>query len=1022
MNANHPNLNTPLLESGKSKPQSFLKSVAQAYASRYDEMSEFCFLFPNKRSGTFFLKHLSESLDDKPMLAPEVLGVEEFVTRIADREPASRIDMLFRLYNIYCNLAGKSGALASESDLLDFDRFAPWGETVLGDFDEVERYDVDAAEIFKNVRDYREISSNFLTDEQRAVIERYFGYSPASADVAGFWKCVNEPEEGSPLKEKFVELWKLLPELYSALLDDLESDGLCMPGSAFRIALRRMEAGHNATMPWKRIVVVGFNMLSATESKLFGELQKLTADDDEPYAEFFWDATGPVLNAESGIAAATMKRNRRNFPEPEWAREYMQHSDVSEMPPRINVAASPSNATQVKIAAEIVKDWIQEIGQDAIRDARAAVVIPDENLLMPLLHSLPRELESVNLTMGYSMRYTSIASFIYHLRRLQMRRRKSGTDVAYYHADLKLFLAHPLLHVVAGSEAVNELNGYVSQHHKITVTLEEIRNYSEKIAEMLRPISREASVKDTIAYIDHVLLMLDVALSDGVDMPAINSKMERSQIFLYRTALSRLESSVHRHGISMNFISVFHLVDKLLAGEKITFEGEPLEGLQVMGLLETRALDFDHVIVLSMNDKIMPRRSRKRTFIPDALRRGYGLPTMMAGEEQYAYYFYRLMSRASDVNLIYDARAGEGMRSGGKSRFLLQLDMLHARGLTDLKSYSFTLNPSLSTPRDVEKTPVVMARLEEYLKVENGRNLSASALMNYCQCQVKFYYRNVLGINDDSEPSDYIDAITQGNIVHEVMQRIYVPGKLQRKYLKDKIVITSECIEGLLEDAEHLDRLVRMAVNHQHFHKKDWNDDSPLPATASIVADRLRRQVEDVLRHDLALAPFELAGVEVKGNVQWSAGNSRKVNMSYSFDRVDVVDGHFRVVDYKTGSSHVEAAEFENVFNGDSKAKYIIQLMLYAHLLEERVREEENRETGDIGMAIYDVNSISKDGEVLPKIAKKHVTGHKQISEAFIAEMERIIEDIFDAEKPFRVAENEDACTYCSLRQLCGKE
>lgn len=1005
----------------------FLESVAAAYASRYDEMSDICFLFPNKRAGTFFLKALAGSLGDRPMLAPEVIDVSEFMVRVSGREVATRIDVIFRLYKVYRGLLGRTDSLRSAEDLLDFDRFAPWAETLAADFSEVEKYDADAQALFRNVRDYREIQSNFLTEEQCDVIERYFGYRPASDSVERFWNSVGPEEERTELKRKFVELWRLLPELYEGLLENLESDGLALSGTTFRLSMRRVGDEGRAVLPWRRVVAVGFNMLSTSEARLFALMRDMKGDDGEAYAEFFWDATGPVLASGDSRAVspavAAMRRNMRNFPMPVWAAGYIALSDVDTMPDRVETAASPSNVAQVKIASMRVEEWLEEIGPEKIADARAAVVIPDENLLLPLIHSLPPGLESVNLTMGYSMRYTAVASFVYHLKRLQSRQRRAGGQTGFYHEDFRLFMSHPLTQAVIGSDAANTINSEVSGLHLHVVTPEWIRTRSESVSEMLRPLARDTSVAATVEYITRVLDMVDDALAtDSAMIHVVNSRIERMQISLYQQALGRLLASVESHGIEMRFTTVFHLADRLLAGEKVTFEGEPLEGLQVMGLLETRALDFDHLVILSMNDKIMPRRARARTFVPDTLRRGYGMPSGNQSEELYAYYFYRLISRARDVTLVYDARAGEGMRSGGKSRFLMQLSMLHAVGSVREKTYSFRLESTLPEPQAVLKTPSVMARLDEFRRVENGRNLSASALMNYCRCQVMFYYKNVVGIKDDPEASDYIDSITQGNIVHDAMLSLYFPRELQKKYLTERILLDSEALLAILSDHDRIARAVRRAVNKNHYRLGPEELDRPLTGASAMVAERLVLMVANAVRCDLASAPVELIGGEITGLTRWKVGNAPEVNVRYALDRVDVVGGRMRIVDYKTGSAHVEARDMDDVFNGAYEAKYMLQLLLYAHILEQEMPESDRPLGADIGISIFDVNRRPVDVECVPVVARRQITSHSLVSDEFVKGMERIITDIFDESVPFEPTADEKNCAYCRYRYLCGRE
>lgn len=1001
---------------------SFLGAVARAYISRYDRLSDICFVFPNKRSRSFFLKNLTENIGDKVMLAPVVLDISEFMDSISGLEEASRIDLLFRLYNVYCNLSGLSDNLETEKELLNFDRFSSWGEVILGDLDEVEQYCVDAGKLFTNVRDYRNIASNFLNEDQIEIIERYFGYRPLVENAEGFWKSVYDVGELSKLKEKFIELWRLLPELYEGLIENLKKDGLAMPGTSYREAAAKIMAHGRDILPWKKVVMVGFNMLSTSETQVFEALRDMKTPDGEPYAEFFWDATGPVLGPDSksgNRAAAAMRRYRESFPMPEWARDFIRLSNVDSMPD-ITISAAPSNVAQTKIASLIVDGWVSGEDPKSFRDADAAIVVPDENLLLPLLHSLPERLDNVNLTMGYSMRFTAVASFMYHLKRLQIRRRKTGGEIGYYHEDLRMFLAHPLVHAMIGSETANDINTEMNAKHLRVVTPAMLGKFSTELESVLQPVPSDFTAVQTIGYLDDVLASLDRALRRGNEGNTLNSKMELTQVATYRGALVTLLNSVVRHGISMGYMNVFHLVDRLVAGEKVNFEGKPLVGLQVMGLLETRAIDFDHVIVLSMNDKIMPRSSRRRTFIPDALRRAYGLPTSSKSEELYSYYFYRLLSRARDVSLIYDARAGEGMRSGGKSRFLMQLEMLYARGRVKKENFTFSLGTSDPSPEGVEKTPEVKERLSLYFK-ENGKKLSASALMDYGTCQVKFYYKNVVGIKDDYPVADYIDPIALGDIVHDAMLELYFPEGKRNIYLEggERITLTPEYLRMMLDDPDMIASAVRHSVNRKHFGAEGPGLEKPLTGTVAMVAERIENLVRSAVEHDMGLAPFELVGGEVKGRQKWKIGNAPEVTFSYAFDRVDRVDGKLRIVDYKTGASGLDAGnDFENIFNGSKEAKYALQMLLYSHLLDLHYKGT----AGDVEMHIYDLNTLGAEGSKVPRLEKKEILSQKDISTRFVERLEKMISEIFDDTTPFVPAEDTDKCKYCAYQALCGRK
>ena len=1033
----------------------FLEAVAQACLSHYDDMSQYCFLFPNKRSTSFFLKSMAENLGDRVLLAPDVMDVAEFMSTISGRRPATRLDSLFRLYKIYADLISTDSS-AGKSLTADFDHFAPWGEILVHDFSEIDQFDVSAADLFRNVRDFRDIEANYLTDEQKEVIERYFGYYPQVDDVKSFWRHTRQGEE-SEVKRRFIELWELLPELYTGLKEDLEKDSLALQGTIFREAQERIEAEGMTALPWKHVVVVGFNMLSTTEARIFELLKGMTDEEGMPMADFFWDATGPILSPDSEVsnpATISLQRNIRHFPMPEWGREFIEQSGVSEMPESMTIAASPSNVAQTKIAALTIREWMDKVDHQVIDAANVAVVVPDESLLMPLLYSLPEELESVNLTMGYSMRYTSVASFIYHLRRLHARRRKlKGGRFGYYFDDLSVLITHPLVQSVIGSDAANRINSNIAERHLRFVTNDEIREYNEQLSTLFGPLPEMASVDEVAGYIDNALTLIYDSLGrSNADLAVVNANIERLQIERYRMALNRLRQCVHQYQVPIHPDNVFYMIDRLLAGEKINFEGEPLKGLQIMGLLETRALDFKHLIILSMNDKVMPRASSRRTFIPETLRRGYGLPLSSRAEELYAYYFYRLISRAEDVTLIYDARVGDGMRSGGKSRFLLQLDLLYARGHSLHKNYVFNTSHRNLNSDDVVKNENVMKRLERFKEKGSGANLSASALMDYCSCPMKFYYKDVVGLSDETPVSSEIDSITQGNIVHRTMLNLYIPEEKRNKYLKstERVVLKESDFESMLNDPNMISDELRRSVNIEHFRLSGKDINRPLSGKTKMVADRLCRQVQEVVRYDMAHSPVELVGCEIKGITRWKVevpeGEESyvdEVNLRYALDRVDIVDGVIRVVDYKTGNADVEAGRgLVDVFNGSGKSKYLLQLLIYAHLLEGLMQKNgESVVDRDISMKIYDVHTIAADGPITPTIGNKKITGFREKSVAvntkdesgdpgseslydgFRQRLNMIINEIFNPDIPFKARpDEENACRYCHLSDLCGRE
>ncbi len=1001
----------------------FLDAVAKGYVERYDDLSEFCFVFPNKRSGTFFLRSLSRFIDGRPLLGPEIITITDFVEAVSQRDTASRIDLLFRLFNIYRKLNNKSDK-DSVSEILDFDAFRGWGEIVLSDFSEVDQYMVDPDAVFKNVKDYKDIASNFLSDEQIKILERYFGFTPNRKDVHRFWRNLDPKNSESKIKTRFLQLWELLAPLYHALDESLAKQGLATSGGTYRIALNRLREEGESVLRWKKVVMVGFNALSTSEALIFEELRKLFRD-GEPYVDFYWDFTGPVLNSELSDASVFLRLNRKNFPSPDWTKKYMEECETTAMPHMIDIIASPSNSAQTKIGGELVKNLLDSVGKADFESAKVAVVLPDENLLMPLLHALPENIDKINLTMGYSLKLTSTATFMHHLRRLHLRtRRNISGDTLFYGDDVRLILSHPFSHYLVGSDNIAHLNGYLDKGHKITVSYSELRKEGGEALEFLNIKDFSDDTEGVIAYLDNLLVCVDAALSAG-NYGIVKSKIDHLHIARYRDGLRSLKYSAEEHNIKLGFAGVFYMADRILSGEKIPFEGKPLEGLQVMGLLETRVLDFEHLIVLSMNDRIMPRKSRHATFIPEALRHGYGLPSANYQERLFAYYFSRMISRAKSVSLVYDARCGEGMRSGGESRYIMQLRYLFAKDRLHERKYRFLLSNSRQTARPVKKTPDIMTRIYEFAREGSGFNLSASALKKYGECQVKFYYEVIAGLKTDVESTVFMDAITQGKIVHEAMLHLYFPKSERGIFLENRLRITDGFIDGLLENPSKVKEAVRKAVYREFYRFREGSEpEYDLSGSVGMTAYHLEQQVMDILRYDRTLAPFELAGGEMEGLYMYEYAPGKRVNMKYAIDRLDVIasgtlNEQWRIVDYKTGDSDVEAKEFEDIFNGNYKAKNLFQLMLYANLMNLDLGKDEN-----IRVVIYQVESLLKTGESFPTIGEKGdvLTGHKMINGEFIDRLDTMLTDIFDPDKMFEPTDNSGNCTYCKLKQLCGKE
>ncbi|MDE7096332.1 MAG: PD-(D/E)XK nuclease family protein, partial [Muribaculaceae bacterium] len=546
--------------------------------------------------------------------------------------------------------------------------------------------------------------------------------------------------------------------------------------------------------------------------------------------------------------------------------------------------------------------------------------LPDEGVLSPMLNSMPDCVEDVNLTMGDPLRLSGVSTFVTLLRRLQGSRRKSGGALGYYFKDFEALLSHPFSQSLFGGD-VTAVKDWIKRHHHVVIDPNDLRHVSPPMSVLLAPLSDDASPGMVVAWLDNIL----AAVADSVaisDVKLLKSKVDLANIDYYRASVRQLLDVAEEYGISMQWDTFLTLTDRMVSAETVNFEGKPLKGLQVMGLLETRALDFERIVIPSLNERILPARRRARTFISDSLRKAYGLPPVNYSESLFAYYFFRMIARAREVVLLYDSRSSEGARSGDVSRYVLQLQYLYARGKMKFESRAFDISKSDLHPYPIMKPPDIMDLLSAFTdKGPDGRNLSATALTRYTDCQIRFYFEHLLRIRTDEESVDYIDAITQGNILHFVMQNIYLPEEKQGHFLASPEVIDAELIQVKKGNIKEIDRLIRVGINKLHFHRRDDLLDTPLRGSVSFVAKVLHGQILKILDFDLDQSPFLLYGVEIDGNVSLDMPKGNPVNMRFAIDRLDKVKviedneikERMRVVDYKTGSVHLEAQSKDTV-------------------------------------------------------------------------------------------------------------
>ncbi len=974
----------------------FLYQVAREYVEREaDALLDYCFVFPNKRSAVFFSHYMREVIGDRPVIMPEITTIAGFTSSFSRAVPATRLEQLFVLYDCYRKLS---------QDIPDFDRFLFWGEMLISDFNDVDRYLVDPAALFINVKRLKEINANYLTEEQLDIIRAYWGQDVEQYDPEKFWTHISN--KSSDLQDKFLKLWEILLPLYNDYRAELSRRSLASEGMMLRNAVEAVKNPEPGQLPFRRYIFVGFNVLSAAEVKIFERLKA------RGKADFYWDFNSPAFDMPASKGARFMRRNIESFPS-----LYSIDTEKITRLPEITVTCVPSKVGMVKETADILRRWVKEGVIKPSQDTRdTAIVLPEEDLFIPMIHSVPAEITDLNVTMGFPLKLTPMASLLNAITAMQMRAADSRSEKVFFHEDVKAILSHPLLQS-GDMEACNTLLSALKTEKMYTIPASFLTaNLPEDMAVIFRAVDDMKNVDEVYAYTRGVVdYLLSRTFSEGKA-----GKIERFFLESFSDALEELHSSIHEWKITMREATFFHILRRALASAAVNFTGEPLKGLQMMGVLETRALDFENIVILSMNERVFPRKHFTRSFIPDALRKAYRMSTVEHQESIYAYYFYRLISRARRVELLYDGRT-EGTRSGEMSRYLSQLLYLFPEAGIKHKRKVFPAPRIGDETIVIEKTPDVMKRLEAFTRPsgEGMKYLSASSINSYINCPLSFYLKNVEGLDLDDEVTDYMDSGTLGTILHEVMEMIY-------KRLRGNahsVRITSEVIDGISRHV-HIEPFVTRAIN-KNYRRKGDNCDEPLTGESLLIGRVMTTYVEMLLRAEKEFTPFEFIDAEMKVIGRLEVAPGLEVNIKQVIDRVDRVypdapdGGVLRVVDYKTGQDKTSFTSVADLFDGSKsdRRKAILQLLFYCNMLARELDYE-----GPVQPLIYLFKTIATQGINPITYNKRPLDDYRTVNDDFLAQFKAKVAEIFDPAVPFTQAEDSHACTFCNFKSVCGRE
>lgn len=973
----HPCSPCPIFQTARSmKP--FLYQVASIFHKEYGaEVSRLAFVFPNRRTGLFFQKYLSE-VSDKPIFSPTILTINDLFIQLSGKQSADRISMLFTLYDIY---------IRQSSSTETFDEFLYWGEMLLNDFDDIDKYMANARMLFSNVTDLREIENDFefLSDEQIAAIRT-------------FWSSFY-PKNDTPNQQQFLAVWQVLYPLYEEFRETLTAEGKGYEGMIFREVVESLERGESPDLPYEKIVFVGLNALSVSEERFLAQLQKREITD------FYWDYVSEKVTDPDNKASYFVSRNLKSFP----SRYKLPKEEKVET--EIEIIGIPSGIGQAKQVYSLLSDWCEESEMTSEDALRTAVILPDEHLLIPVLNAIPEQIRRINVTMGYPLAGTPVASLIEYILALQKNIRYVDRTPLFYFRDVLPVLNHRYI-LSTSPELISSLVKEITENNKIYISHTDLGK-TPLLEILFMPVTGVEAFSGYLIRVLEELNRVMSALSAEEDEEATQrtNDLEQEFIFHYFATVNRMREVMRDTHVEMRIDTFFRLLKRVTDTITIPFHGEPLSGLQIMGVLETRALDFDRLIILSMNEGIFPKRVAANSFIPYNLRRGFGLPTYEHQDSVWAYHFYRLIERASHVSLLYDTRSG-GSQTGEVSRFVHQLHYHYEvpmRKKLLVYNVSSSKAPSLVVPKGKE----IMRRLDAYRK-RGDKAISASAVNTYLDCPLKFYFSVVEAIREEDEVSETIESNVFGSILHKVMEELYKPfqGKM----------VTVDLLKAIRKDKPLLTGAIARAFASEFFKTEVVR---PLSGQNFLIGEMIRKYVEKILERDGKLTPFTYIESERKINGFISLSDHSEIRLKGFIDRVDEVGDTIRIIDYKSGSGATTFNSVESLFNKEEKdrAKAVTQVFMYcwmyAHL------------SGNKGKAlrpgIYYVRSLFSDPfdpSIYHRVERgksDKVDDFSTYSEAFEDGLRGCLDEIFNPDIPFSQTPTGKACSYCSFKGICGK-
>ncbi len=939
----------------------FLTIIAKRiYKNHKSYLNDICIVFPNNRAALFFNKHLIQ-ITDQIIWKPKYTTINNFIFETSNYTLADDLSLVFDLYKVYKKIMN-----SHES----FDSFYFWGKMILNDFNDIDKNSLNAKDIYTNLRDIHEIENifDFLNENQKQAITK-------------FWQNF-ENNKDSEQKKQFKSIWDNLYNIYVEFNKVIKQKKAVYEGVIYKEIYDKIKNYENLNLKYKKVIFVGLNALNNTEFKLLEYFNK------QKKAEFYWDIDKYYINNKLFEAGYFIRENAKILtPEIPFSNDIFDNFKKTK---NIDVYSVPSNTGQTKILTNILQKLIDK---NNFIEEQTAIILADEELLVPVLNSIPHFINNVNVTMGYPLKNTQSLGLINNLLKLWKETKNENSENVFYYKNILSVLHHNLLHNI-NTPQINELKKYLLDNNKIYLKSSEI-NLSAKLFKLIfdNKISGNKIISKLITVIQTLL-----ELNNNDQNLQYENKIEKEILYNIYLNLNRLNDIIETEKLEFkNFKTYISLINTVLSSISAPFTGEPLKGLQIMGILETRALDFKNIIILSLNEGILPKVSAASSFIPYNLRKGYGLPTIENQDAIFSYYFYRLIQRAENISLVYNNEQTY-TNTGEASRFIKQLQYESNKKIIFFNAQN-NIAIDASNKIEIPKTDNVKNILNEYFTI-TGKYLSPSAINTYLDCSLKFYFRYVAKIKEPDEIVENIDSALFGTIFHKSMELIYNP-------FLNKLVNKSD-IKKIISQKTYINSI----------NKAFADENIKIEKQALITHEIIKENVLQILQKDIEYTPFTILHLEkdFKKQIEINFDNkNQKITVKGNIDRIDKIQDKTRIIDYKTGKAKQKTKQISDLFDTiiDERPKAIMQTMIYA------MAYKAETSNNNIYPCVYQIKQLFDKNFSYQLFLDKQILRYNDYQNEFENELKSTINRIFDPTQNFKQTDNKKHCEYCEYKKIC---